>query len=58
MTYKPGYQSMGAYYVQNDIERITVAPTLRLFKNRLQFRASAGWQHATRPTKSAPAPTD
>ena len=42
---EPGYQSMGAYYMQTDIERITVAPTIRLFKNRLQFRSSVGWQH-------------
>jgi hypothetical protein len=42
---EPGYQSMGAYYMQTDIERITVAPTIRLFKNRLQVRTSAGWQH-------------
>ena len=42
---EPGYQSMGAYYMQTDIERITVAPSVRLFKNRLQFRGSVGWQH-------------
>lgn len=42
---EPGYQSMGAYYMQNDIERITVAPTLRMFKNQLQVRGSLGWQH-------------
>ncbi len=42
---EPGYQSMGAYYMQTDIDRITVASTIRLFKNRLQFRSSAGWQH-------------
>ena len=42
---EPGYQSMGAYYMQTDIERITVAPTIRLFKSRLQFRSSVGWQH-------------
>ncbi len=42
---EPGYQSMGAYYVQTDVERITVAPTVRLFKSRLQFRSSVGWQH-------------
>lgn len=42
---EPGYQSMGAYYLQTDIERITVAPTIRLFKKRLQVRSSLGWQH-------------
>lgn len=42
---EPGYQSMGAYYMQNDIERITVAPTLRMFKSQLQVRGSLGWQH-------------
>ena len=42
---EPGYQSMGAYYQQTDVERITVAPTIRLFKNRVQIRSSVGWQH-------------
>ncbi|MBC3784203.1 hypothetical protein [Spirosoma utsteinense] len=42
---EPGYQSMGVNYLQTDIERVTVAPTVRLFKNRLQFRSSVGWQH-------------
>ena len=41
----PGYQSMGSYYQQADVERITVAPTIKLFKNRLQLRSSVGWQH-------------
>ena len=42
---EPGYQSMGTYYLQTDIERITIAPTIRLFKKRLQLRSSVGWQH-------------
>ena len=42
---EPGYQSMGVNYLQTDIERVTVAPTVRLVKNRLQLRSSVGWQH-------------
>ncbi|GAB4020666.1 hypothetical protein GCM10028808_62770 [Spirosoma migulaei] len=42
---EPGYQSMGVYYLQTDVERFTVAPTIRLFKKRLQLRSSLGWQH-------------
>ncbi|MBD2705812.1 hypothetical protein IC229_34755 [Spirosoma sp. BT702] len=42
---EPGYQSMGTYYLPTDVEHLTVAPTIRLFKNRLQFQGSLGWQH-------------
>lgn len=42
---EPGYQSMGTYYLQTDLERITIAPSLLLFKKRLQLRSNVGWQH-------------
>jgi hypothetical protein len=42
---EPSYKSMGAYYFQNDIEQVTVAPLLKLFKKRLNLRTSLGWQH-------------
>ncbi|GAB3718530.1 hypothetical protein GCM10027592_61570 [Spirosoma flavus] len=42
---EPGYQSMGAYYLQTDVERFTVTPGIWLMKKRLQLRSSLGWQH-------------
>ncbi len=42
---EPDYKSMGAYYFQQDIESFTMAPSLRLFKKRLNIRTSIGWQH-------------
>ncbi len=41
---EPGYQSMGAYYLNTDIENITVAPTLSLLKNRLRLNGSIGYK--------------
>lgn len=41
----PEFQSMGAYYFNNDIENYTIAPSLRLFKNKLRFSGSIGFQH-------------
>ncbi len=40
----PSYQSMGAYFFQNDIRNITVEPTVRLFKSMLQASGSFGHQ--------------
>lgn len=42
---EPGYQSMGTYYLQTDLERFTVTPSVWLLKKRLQLRSSLGWQH-------------
>ncbi|HEX9956344.1 MAG TPA: hypothetical protein VGA96_03785, partial [Fibrella sp.] len=42
---EPDYKSMGAYYFQQDIESFTTAPSLKLFKRRLNIRTSIGWQH-------------
>ncbi len=41
---EPGYQSMGAYYLNTDIENITVAPSLNLMKNRLRLSGSIGYK--------------
>jgi hypothetical protein len=38
------YQSMGAYFFMNDLEKITIDPSLYLFKRKLNLRASLGYQ--------------
>jgi hypothetical protein len=40
----PEYQSLGAYYFNNDMRNITIAPSFRLFKNRLNLAANVGLQ--------------
>jgi hypothetical protein len=50
----PGYRSMGAYYLTNDIEQITLAPSFSLFKRKLIIRGSGGVQRDNlRNTKKA-----
>jgi hypothetical protein len=41
----PDFQSMGAYFFNNDIESYSIAPSFRLFKNKLRFSGSIGFQH-------------
>ncbi len=41
----PGYQSMGAYFLNNDLESYTIAPTFTLLRNKLRFSGSLGLQH-------------
>lgn len=41
----PGFQSMGAYFFNNDLESYSFAPSFRLFKNKLRFNGSIGLQH-------------
>lgn len=41
----PDFQSMGAYFFNNDLENYTISPTFRLFKNKLRFSGSIGFQH-------------
>jgi hypothetical protein len=41
----PDYKTMGAYFFNSDIENITFAPTLNLFKNKFRFGGSIGYQH-------------
>jgi hypothetical protein len=38
----PGYQSLGAYFFNNDIENITVSTSVRLLKNKLDLSANVG----------------
>ena len=40
----PGYQSMGAYFLNNDLENYTFSPSLTLFRHRLRFSGSLGLQ--------------
>jgi hypothetical protein len=40
----PGYQSMGAYFLNNDLENYTIAPAVSLFKSKLRFSGSIGIQ--------------
>jgi hypothetical protein len=40
----PDYQSMGAYFFQNDLRNITVEPSVKLFKSSLQVSGSYGYQ--------------
>jgi hypothetical protein len=38
----PDYKTMGAYFFNSDIENITFAPSLNLFKNKFRFGGSIG----------------
>lgn len=40
----PGYQSMGAYFFNNDVQNITIAPSVVLFKQKIRFSGSLGLQ--------------
>jgi hypothetical protein len=41
---EPGYQSMGAYFLNNDLENYTIAPSFTAWKNRIRFNGSLGFQ--------------
>jgi hypothetical protein len=41
----PGYRSMGAYFFNNDVENITINPSLILLNNKLNTKGSLGLQH-------------
>lgn len=41
----PGFQSMGAYFFNSDLESYSFAPSFNLFKNKLRFNGSIGIQH-------------
>jgi hypothetical protein len=41
----PGYVTLGAYYITNDMENITIVPSIRLLKNKLNLTANVGLQH-------------
>ena len=40
----PDYQSMGAYFFQNDLENITLNPSLLLWQGKFRFNGSIGTQ--------------
>ena len=41
----PEFQSMGAYFFNNDVESYSIAPSVNLFKNKVRFNGSIGLQH-------------
>lgn len=41
---EPDYQSMGAYYLNTDIENLTIAPSWQMFKSRMRINGSIGFQ--------------
>jgi hypothetical protein len=41
---EPDYQSMGAYYINTDIENLTIAPSWSMFKSTLRVNGSIGFQ--------------
>jgi hypothetical protein len=41
----PDFKSMGAYFFNSDLENYTIAPAFRVFKSRLRFNGSIGFQH-------------
>ena len=41
---EPGYQSMGAYFLNNDLENYTIAPAFTAWKNKVRFSGSLGFQ--------------
>jgi hypothetical protein len=40
----PEYETLGAYYFNNDFENITIAPNVQLFRSRLNLTANIGLQ--------------
>lgn len=40
----PGYRSMGAYFLNNDLENWTINPTLTLWQGKIRFVGSLGFQ--------------
>jgi hypothetical protein len=40
----PDYQSMGAYFFQNDVRNVTMEPSVTLFESALQVTGSLGYQ--------------
>jgi hypothetical protein len=41
---EPDYQSMGAYYLNTDVENLTLAPSWSMLKSKLRFSGSIGVQ--------------
>lgn len=49
----PKYATLGAVYFNNDLENITVNPSFTLFKNKLNFNFSTGYQRNNLDSKEA-----
>lgn len=41
----PNFKSMGAYFLNTDVENYTFAPSFHAFKNKLRFNGSIGFQN-------------
>jgi hypothetical protein len=41
----PDYKSMGIYFITNDIEQYTLAPSFKLWKRKVQINGSIGFEH-------------
>jgi len=41
----PDFKSMGTYFFNNDLENITLSPSFSVFRKKLHFAGSIGWQH-------------
>jgi len=41
----PEYQTLGAYYFNNDMRNLTVIPSVQLFQSKLVLNANVGWQY-------------
>lgn len=41
---EPDYQSMGSYFLNNDYENITIAPSWSMMKNKIRVSGSLGFQ--------------
>lgn len=40
----PGYQSMGAYFFQNDVRQVTATMATSMVKNKVHLNLTGGWQ--------------
>lgn len=49
----PDFQSLGAYFFQNDIEQITFSPSAQFLKGKITLNASAGLSHDNLNKKKA-----
>ncbi len=45
MRISPGYATLGAYYINNDMENITIGPRVSLLQSKLNLNANVGLQH-------------
>ncbi|RLD78703.1 MAG: hypothetical protein DRJ10_09915 [Bacteroidetes bacterium] len=41
----PGYETMGAYYFNNDLENLTINANTAIFKNKIQLAVNFGLEH-------------